>query len=184
MDLANTTVPQSPERPGRISLDDMFMTVAETVAKRGTCNRLQVGAVAVKDGRIVCIGYNGSPPGLPHCTEVGCGGGVPDVEFIVPDAPPGEYLARAIVGEKFPNGCTRAVHAEANMIAYAAKKGISLEDATVYLTDSPCLPCSQLLVSVGACRIVYRTPYRIRSGLEFLEQANVRVVQHGSGRGD
>lgn len=134
------------------------MRMADLVTERGTCPRLHVGAVAVRDGRIICIGYNGSPPGMPHCDDVGCD--------LVLDT------------------CTRAVHAEANLVAYAARKGIALEGCTTYVTDSPCERCAHLLVSVKTRRLVYRTPYRIRSGLELLERANVEVVQHGSQRGD
>lgn len=121
----------------RITREDMFMDIARTVARRSTCLRAQVGAILVVDNRIVSTGYNGSPPGMPHCTEVGC-----------------QMLGGAELG------CQRTVHAEANAVAYGARRTLSTEGATLYSTHSPCRVCSMLLASAGVGSIVYAEAYR------------------------
>lgn len=133
----------------RPTLDEMFMEIAETVSKRATCPRANVGCVVAKDDHIVSCGYNGAPPKQEHCVDVGC------------DQTDGE-------------GCRRAVHAEANAIAFAAKKGISLEGATIYNTYGPCDRCARLCVSAGITRFVYRDVYRAED-LQVLERAGVEV---------
>ncbi len=96
----------------RPSWDEYFMNIAHEVACRSTCNRAQVGAVIVKDKRILTTGYNGSPRGLPHCTEVGC---------------------------LMENGhCVRTLHAEQNAIIQAALHGVSTRGADIYVTHQPC----------------------------------------------
>jgi len=105
------------------------MRIAELTADRSTCDRAEVGAVAVKDRRIIMSGYNGSPSGMEHCNEK-------------------HYLI---------NGhCEATVHAEQNIIAQAAKHGIALEGATIYVTHSPCFHCLKLLISAGIKTIMYR----------------------------
>ncbi len=100
-----------------------FLTIAGEVAKRATCPRAAVGCVLVFDKRILATGYNGAPPLMPHCEEVGC---------------------------RMEDGhCTRTVHAEANAIAQAARYGISVAGSTAYVTHTPCLRCQQLLQSAG-----------------------------------
>jgi dCMP deaminase len=118
----------------RESWDQYFMRVAKLVATRATCDRKHVGAVIVRNNRILSTGYNGSLPGEPHCDDVG-------------------HLMR-------DGHCERTVHAEANAIAHAAKYGISLKDSTLYVTASPCLTCFKLAVSAGVTRIVYEEFYR------------------------
>lgn len=120
----------------RLQADQLFMAAAALLSLRGTCARARVGAVVVKDRRIISTGYVGSPPGLPHCIDVGC--------EIVEGSP----------------GCIRTVHAEANAIAFAAKNGVSLEGSTVYTTLAPCRTCKHLLLSAGVTRVVYATAYR------------------------
>jgi dCMP deaminase len=123
----------------RISTDELFIRIAELVRLRSTCLRGRVGTVAVRDNRIVATGYNGSPPGAPHCTEVGC------------DIPANDHSP----------GCQRTIHAEANCIAWAARAGVQMQGATVYCTHSPCLKCAQLLLSAGIERFVYARDYRL-----------------------
>jgi dCMP deaminase len=123
--------------PERISREQMFMAMAKTVALRSTCLRAHVGAILVVDGRVVSMGYNGAPPGMAHCLDIGC----------------------AMLGGA-ELGCQRTVHAEANCVAYAARRGISAQDATLYTTHSPCRVCSMLLASAGVKNIVYTEPYR------------------------
>ena len=120
----------------RISWDDYFLQIAKVIASRSTCPRASVGAVVVKDNRIIATGYNGSLPGEPHCTEVGC--------LIV-------------------NGhCERVIHAEMNAVAQAAKMGQSINGATLYYYDSlmrsagSCSKCSQVMAAAGIKRLVSR----------------------------
>jgi dCMP deaminase len=110
------------------------MAIAKQVAARATCDRLRVGAILVRDKRIISSGYNGSLPGQPHCDTVG-------------------HLM--IEGH-----CQRTNHSEANLIAQAAKFGENTNETTVYVTHHPCPTCLKLLISAGITRIVYGKPYR------------------------
>ena len=136
------------KRPGRVS---WLMSLALLVSKRSTCSRRQVGALAEKDGRVLVTGYNGAPSGFPHCIDRG-----------------GCRLDEG-------GGCLDAVHAEANLIAFAAKHGISLEGATVYTTCAPCLDCAKLLVNAGIRKVVYWEEYRDTRGKDLLIQTGVKV---------
>lgn len=133
------------ERPPR---DIVLMGFAALTSTRGTCSRLEVGAIAAKDGRVLSSGYNGAPTGLAHCVH--------DEEGVP---------------------CRRAIHAEANAVAFAAKHGVSLEGATVYITHSPCFSCAQLMINSGIVRIVYSHLYRDTSPLELLAEAGITVEQ-------
>lgn len=114
----------------RPSWDEYFGGVAEVVATRATCDRAYVGAVLVRDRRILSTGYNGSPPGEPHCDDV---------------------------GHTMSNGhCIATSHAELNAIAQAARAGARLEGATCYVTHAPCPGCRKALASAGIIRVVYR----------------------------
>jgi dCMP deaminase len=161
----------------RISRHQLFMGLAETFAMRGTCPRAQVGAVVVRDRHVISHGYNGAPAGLPHCLNVGCGGGV-----IPPGLTEGKYTTDHMdeheIPKEFPNGCTRAVHAEANAIAYAASQGVSVADGVMYCTCEPCRVCAQLIVTAEIMEVIYKEPYRIHDGLELLREAGIRVVQY------
>lgn len=134
----------------RISRPLMFMSIAEIVAKRSTCERAKVGAVAVVNNRVVSIGYGGAPANQPHCTEVGC--------EIGPDG-----------------GCIRTVHAEANIIAFAAKQGVSLEGGDIYVTLSPCYRCAQLIINAGIKSVYYQTRYRKTDGIDLLLKSGVEL---------
>jgi len=141
------------ERPSR---DEVCMQIAHVVAQRGTCDRAQVGAILARDGRVLATGYNGPPTGLPHCTDpLGC-----------------SVMERADAG-----GCVRAVHAEANAIAFSARHGIGTDGATLYCTHLPCLKCAELIINAGIIRVLYRTDYRIKDGEVLLQQAGVDIIQ-------
>lgn len=132
--------------------DQFYLKLAQEYSKRATCPRASVGCVIVnEDRRLIAAGYNGSPPGLPHCDDVGC--------------------------DIIDNHCKRVLHAESNALLYAAKKGVSVEGATAYLTITPCYDCFKLLVSAGIRRIVYAATYkfddRITRDLEFLDNVTV-----------
>ena len=139
------------DKPSRPSWDEYFMGITFEVARRSTCNRAQVGAIIVRDKRILTTGYNGSPTGLPHCTEAGC--------LIV-------------------NGhCVRTLHAEQNAIIQAALHGVSTDGATIYVTHQPCLICAKMIINAGISRVVYGGDYPDDLARQFLEEAGV-VLNH------
>ena len=141
------------ERPG---LDEYFMEIAIVVAKRSTCLRNQVGALFVKNKRILTTGYNGAPAGLDHCDVVGC--------------------AREGVQSGTRHELCRAVHAEQNAIIQAAMHGISIEGATLYCTHQPCILCAKIIINSQIQRVVYGNPYPDDEALRFLELAGVEVA--------
>ncbi len=146
------TVEQTtPPRPQRPSWDDYFMQIAFTVAERSTCDRAHVGAVLVRDRRILATGYNGAPSGLPHCDEVG-------------------HLM-------IDNHCVRTLHAEQNAIIQAALHGVGTQDATAYVTHQPCLTCAKMLINAGIRRVVYAGNYPDENSRLFLSQAGI-VLDH------
>jgi dCMP deaminase len=157
----------------RPSRDEVYMEVAQRIARRGTCDRKQVGAVVTRAGRCVCWGYNGAPPGLPHCEENihGWKGQGPSVAAgIIPSLGwYDEMLSH--------HGCRNATHAEANALAFAARQGISTESCTLYVTVAPCDVCARLLIAAGIVRVCYNETYRDASGLRLLEEAGLEIVQ-------
>lgn len=140
----------------RIRRDDLFLSIARLFGMRSTCPRANVGSVAVIEGRIISTGYNGSPSGEPHCDEQGC-----DV----------------IAGH-----CLRTVHAEANVVAWAARAGLSLSGATIYCTHTPCVTCSKLLVNAGIARCVIANYYNnqeLNDGPDLMLRLGVTVSGPG-----
>ena len=142
------------ERP---SWDQYFMTLADQVATRTTCLRRAVGAVVVKDHRILTTGYNGVPIGMRHCAEVGC--------------------LREQLG--VPSGqrqeICRGLHAEQNAIIQAAKYGINISGATIYINTQPCVTCAKMLINAGIEEIVYSNPYPDELGRQMLSETNVKL---------
>jgi dCMP deaminase len=136
----------------RISRDQMLMEMAIIASKRSTCNRRHVGAIIAIDGRPVSVGYAGAPAGLPHCLDEGCLTGL-------------------------EGGCIRTQHAEANAIAFAARKGIATENATIYTTVSPCLACAKLVINAGIVEVWYLEQYRKTDGLELLDKLGIACEQ-------
>ena len=113
----------------RLSFDDYFMEFAILASRRSTCASRQVGAVIVRDKHIISTGYNGSPPGVEHCTQVGC---------------------------KILDGrCIKSIHAEQNAILQAALHGVSTRGATLYCTWRPCSVCANMVAGSGIVRVVY-----------------------------
>lgn len=127
------------------------MEIARTVATRATCPRASVGAVLVRESRILTTGYNGAPRGVAHCTDVGC----------------------TIVNDH----CARATHAEANAIVQAALHGISVSGSTAYCTHQPCVNCSKLLISAGVRKIVYDATYIDPTAQDLLAEAGVALTE-------
>lgn len=118
----------------RASWDEYFMAIARVVASRSTCDRKFVGAVIVRDKTILSTGYNGSIRGMPHCTEIG---------HIMEDG-----------------HCIATIHAETNAIVQAAKNGVSIDGAAIYVTASPCWSCFKMIANSGIRRVVYGEFYR------------------------
>jgi dCMP deaminase len=141
----------------RPDLDEYFMEIASVVAKRSTCLRNQVGALFVKNKRLLTTGYNGAPAGLQHCDEVGC--------------------AREGVASGTRHELCRAVHAEQNAIIQAALHGVSIEGATLYCTHQPCVLCAKMLINARISRVVYSRSYPDDTALRFLAQAGVEVTR-------
>lgn len=187
----------------RSTRDEMLMEVADAVSKRGTCSRLQVGAVFSKDGRIISTGYNGAVAGMPHCVHdsflVPSEWGYPTHEYLlVPKwvreysrmfeggVLPGtllEYDGHTVTGspsgKSTSTGCDIAEHAERNAIAYAARFGVALDGSEVHVTHAPCLACSRTLVNAGITKVTFKTAYRLTAGVELLTAAGISIVDWG-----
>jgi dCMP deaminase len=144
------------------SFDQIFMNLATDLALRSHCVKAQVGAVLVKDTRIISIGYNGPPAGTHNCDEEWPETGCP---------------------RDSKNSCSLALHAEENAILYAVKNGASLEGATLYLTLSPCLACARIIYSSGIKKVLFLNSYARYKGLssdegvDFLNKFGVEAHQ-------
>ena len=146
----------------RPSWDEYFMEMAELTAKRSTCLRRQVGAVIVKDRHVVASGYNGAPTGLAHCDELG---GCLRQQLNVPSGQRHELC--------------RALHAEQNAIIQAATLGQSVEGATIYVTNQPCVICAKMLINAGIEKIIVKEGYPDELAVEILEEAGIKIVMLG-----
>lgn len=141
----------------RPSWDEYFLEVAKLVSKRATCLRRNVGAVLVKDKKILATGYNGAPSGLKHCFDIGC------------------------VREKLkiPSGqrheLCRGLHAEQNVILQAALYGTTTKDSVLYITHQPCVICAKMLINAGIKEIVICGEYPDKMAQEFLKEAKIKV---------
>lgn len=153
------------KRRKRPSWDEYFMQITDLVATRATCLRRKVGAILVKDRRILATGYNGPPKGVPHCDELG--GCLRDSLKI----PSGERME-----------LSRAVHAEQNAIIQAAKMGTNIDGATLYVTNHPCFICAKMLINAGVRKIIYKAGYPDEYAKKILEEATVEVVKFTSGK--
>lgn len=141
----------------RPSWDEYFLELAHLVSKRTTCIRRSVGAVLVKNKKILATGYNGAPSGLKHCIDVGC-------------------LRKKL---KIPSGqrqeLCRGLHAEQNVLVQAALYGTSTEGSTLYVTNQPCVICAKMLINAGIKEIVISAGYPDELARKFLKQAKVKV---------
>lgn len=137
--------------------DDYFMELSKLVARRSTCLRRNVGAVLVKDKRILATGYNGAPSGLKHCLDIGC----LREKLNIPS------------GER--HELCRGLHAEQNAFIQAALYGISAKGATIYITNQPCIICAKMLINAGITEIVISEGYPDKMALDFLKQAKIKV---------
>ena len=149
----------------RPSWDEYFATLAIQVSTRTTCMRRAVGAVIVKDNRILATGYNGVPSGMHHCQEVGC---LRD-KLGVPSGQRQEIC--------------RGLHAEQNAIIQAAKYGIDISGAKIYITTQPCITCAKMLINAGIKEIVYANPYPDELSLGMLDEAGIAYRVYGPEQG-
>jgi dCMP deaminase len=143
-------------RPG---WERFFMDLTRMVSTRSTCLRRQVGAVVVREKRILATGYNGAPSGLKHCDQVGC------LRQIL-NVPSGER-----------HEICRAIHAEQNAIIQAATFGVSLSGATIYVTHHPCVLCSKMIINAGIKTIVYEHGYPDELSGKMLKEAKMNVIK-------
>lgn len=145
------------------SFDDIYMELAENLAKRSHCVKAQVGAVLTKDTRIVSLGYNGPPAGTHNC----------DLEW------PKDGCPRDSKGS-----CSLALHAEQNAILYASKNNVVMEGSTLYVTLSPCISCARVIYTMGIKKVYYLNSYadfkglKSDEGVDFLQKFGVEVVRY------
>jgi dCMP deaminase len=144
----------------RPSWDEYFMQIVEIVKTRSTCLRRQVGALVVRDKRILATGYNGAPTGCKHCAEIGC---LRD-KLNIPSGQRQELC--------------RASHAEQNAIAQAAYSGTSIKGGTLYITHQPCSICAKMIINAGIVKVVFKGDYPDELAMDLLQEAGIRVVKY------
>ncbi len=138
------------------------MQIAHLVATRATCQRRSVGAVVVRDKRILATGYNGAPMGLPHCPENG-------------------------PHEEWPSGCMRAghcirsLHAEQNALLQAAMIGVACQGASIYVTCQPCNMCAKMIINAGIERVIYEGDYPDEFSKELFRDGKIEVMRYQEG---
>lgn len=137
---------------------DAYMDVAERFAQLSSATRLQVGAIVVKDDRIISIGYNGMPTGWDNCCE--------------------HTIQHRELGTCTTVSKAEVLHAETNAIAKLAKSGESGLGATMFVTHAPCIDCAKLVYQSGIATVYYKNEYRSTQGLEFLNKSGVEVIHH------
>ncbi|MBT9173331.1 MAG: tRNA-specific adenosine deaminase [Syntrophomonadaceae bacterium] len=149
----------------RPTWDSYFLEITQVVASRSTCLRRPVGALIIKDKRILATGYNGAPSGLAHCRETGC-----------------LREARGIPSGERQELC-RALHAEQNAMLQAAMYGVPIQGATIYCTTHPCVMCAKMLINAGMKEVVVLDAYPDRLAEELLAEAGILVRCLALGRG-
>jgi dCMP deaminase len=147
------------EKQIRKPWDQYFMSIAELVAQRSTCLRRQVGAMIVKDRRVLATGYNGAPGGVVHCDRVGCLRGKMGIAS----------------GER--HELCRGVHAEQNALIQAATFGASVSGATIYTTHQPCFICTKMLINAKIGKIIYKKEYPDELAMGMLKEAKIELTK-------
>ena len=142
----------------RPSWDEYFVSIAFKVAERSSCLRRHVGAIIVRDRRILATGYNGTPSGIEHCAERG---GCLRQQLGIPS------------GER--HEMCRACHAEQNAILQAARYGINIDGCTFYTTTQPCVQCTKMILNSGAKEVVFVGSYPDELSLELLKESGIIV---------
>jgi dCMP deaminase len=153
----SSTTKRSP-KARRPTWDEYFISIARLISGRSTCLRRHVGAVVVKDKRVLSTGYNGAPQGFAHCSEVGCI----------------RQQRRIPAGER--HELCRGIHAEQNAIVQAAAFGVSIRDSTLYSTHFPCVLCTKLLINAGIKRLVVASAYPDRLSHAMLKEAGIDLL--------
>lgn len=155
----------------------LFIKMAELVAEQSTCCRLHVGAVLVKDNRVISIGFNGTPTGQIHCEDNFRR--VYEEEYKNQFPSYEEFMAsRAFYDMHGKWSIENELHAEQNAISFAAKNGIATQDAAVYVTWSPCVHCAKVIVSAGIKQVFYKNMYdRSQEGIYFLQKNGIECRQ-------
>jgi len=149
------------DRNSRPSWDEYFMNITELAAQRSTCLRRKVGAILVRDKRIITTGYNGAPSDINHCLDTGC--------------------LREQMG--IPSGerheLCRGLHAEQNAIIQAALHGVSIKGAVLYCTNMPCLICSKMLINAQVTEVYYKEGYADDLSISMMAEAGIPLKQIG-----
>jgi len=145
----------------RPSWETYFMDITFLVAKRSTCLRRAVGAIIIKDKRILSTGYNGAPAGITHCIDVGC------------------LREKLNVASGANHELCRGIHAEQNAIIQAALHGVSIKGSTLFCTNLPCSICAKMIINAGIQKICYDSGYADTMSGEMLEAAGIEVVKIG-----
>jgi dCMP deaminase len=140
--------------------DTYFMRMADLVATRSTCLRRQVGAVIMKEKRVLTTGYNGAPKGLKHCAEVGC------------------VRTQNNIESGTRHELCRGVHAEQNAVIQAAYFGASIKDASIYTTNFPCVMCAKILVNAGIIEVIYKDDYEDPLSKDIMNESKVIVRRY------
>ena len=143
----------------RPAWEEYFMDIALLVAKRSTCLRRAVGALIIKDKRILATGYNGAPTGIRHCGEVGCLRETMNIKS----------------GQR--HELCRGIHAEQNAIIHAAYHGVQIKDASLYCTNLPCSICTKMIINAGIKKIYYQEGYADELSKDMLAEAEIEVIQ-------
>ncbi|MFH1791118.1 MAG: cytidine/deoxycytidylate deaminase family protein [Candidatus Omnitrophota bacterium] len=152
--MAGIKRPDGKKRP---SWDEYFMSIAELVATRSTCVRRHVGAVLVRDRKILATGYNGAPSSIEHCDRTGC------------------LRAKMSVPSGERHELCRGLHAEQNAFLQAALHGTSVKGAVLYSTIHPCIICAKMIINAGIKAVVIADSYPDSMSAGFLREARVRV---------
>jgi dCMP deaminase len=148
------------EMENRPSWDAYFMDITERVATRSTCLRRAVGAILVKERRILTTGYNGAPSNVSHCLQAGCL----------------REKLKVASGER--HELCRGIHAEQNAIVQAALHGVSIKGSTLYCTNLPCSICAKMIINAGIERIIFRSGYADPLSEQMLAEARVELIQY------
>ena len=157
--MSDKPMPIPDHESKRPSWESYFMEITQLVAKRSTCTRRSVGAIIVKDKRILSTGYNGAPSGVSHCLDIGCLREQLDIAS----------------GER--HELCRGIHAEQNAIIQAALHGVSIQGATLYCTNLPCSICAKMIINAGLREIIYLSGYADQMSMDLFKEAGVSVIQ-------
>lgn len=159
----------------KLKFQQLYMTIAGTVARMSSARRLQVGAIVVKDDRVISMGYNGMPSGWDNDCE--------NTVYVLDEEVMGTDMVALGYTQTEKGNWTKlktkpeVLHAETNAIAKLARSSESGLDSDLFVTHSPCLDCAKIIYQSGIRRVYYSRSYRDSSGLDFLQKSGVEVVQ-------